>query len=285
MRNVILLAMTMAAVPAAAWGDPDDGAQEIRKRAEVARMAMTKARRVDVWVGDEPATAASLEAKSLLRWSNPNAGSVYGEVFLWSVEGRPVAIASIYRWFHPYHDATMEVVSVSTTRVRATEDDEPIWEPQTAGLQFQPLAEAPSPAKTPAARLGQMRSLARRFSAELLDSRSGEEVARELRLLNQPVYRYASEPTGVVDGALFALVEVTDPELWLLVEASNEGDNTVWKYAVARMNTGAMQARLDGKVIQSWERVVHPWKDRRATYTLFSFEPDPVEPSATVDKP
>ena len=51
--------------------------------------------------------------KPLLRWSNPTAGSVFGEVYLWTVHERPVAIASIYRWYHPFKDSTVEVVSIT----------------------------------------------------------------------------------------------------------------------------------------------------------------------------
>jgi hypothetical protein len=292
MRIGTWFVVVMAAVPAVtwavtavAWADADDETQESQRQAAVARLAPAKASQVKIWIEDEPAIEAVLEAEPLLRWSNPTAGSVYGEVFLWSHQGRPAAIASIYRWYHPYHDATLEIVSTSNSRVRAEEGSDVLWDPQTPGVRFQPLPDAPEPATTPAGRLVQMRKLARRFSADLADERSGEEVTRELRLLNQPVHRYASESVGVVDGALFALVEVTDPELWILVEAARDGNRTVWRYALARMNSGGVRAALDGKLVQSWPKVLNPWKDRKSTYTLFSLQPDSVTIEAPTDKP
>ncbi|HEV3006435.1 MAG TPA: hypothetical protein VGX78_18335 [Pirellulales bacterium] len=271
----------MAAVPATAWVDAGDNeTQESERQATVARLAPAKAHQVKISIVGEPSIGAVLEPEPLLRWSNPTAGSVYGEVFLWSHEGRPVAIASIYRWYHPYHDATLEIVSVSNSRVRAEEGTELLWEPQSRGVSFGLFPDAPEPAKSSAARLVQMRKLARRFSAELADERSGEQVTRQLRLLDQPIHRFASEPVGVVDGGLFALVEVTDPELWILIEAADDGEEVLWRYALARMNSNGIDAALDGKLVQSWPKVQKPWKDRKSTYTLFSFHPDSVKVDA-----
>ena len=42
------------------------------------------------------------------------------------------------------------------------------------------------------------------------------------------------------------------------------------------MNSDALEIRLDGKPIESWPKVIQPWKDRQAPYTLFSFDPKVV---------
>jgi hypothetical protein len=188
-----------------------------------------------------------------------------------------VAIASIYRWYHPYKDSTFEVVSTSPTAVQAREGKKTLWEAEGPGVVWQPLEDAPAPAKTAGGRLNQMRQLARKFSAKLVDKRvGGETINRELRLLNQPVYRYESSEAGIVDGGLFALVEVTDPEVWVLLEAIQREDKTVWQYALARMNADACEVRLDDKPVERWERIIEPWRITKAPYTLLGFKPESV---------
>jgi hypothetical protein len=259
---------------ALAGADPDS-AEETTRRDEVAKLAAAKARQIEMVVGSSE-HAAKLQAEPLLRWSNPTAGSVHGEVYLWSHQGRPAAIASIYRWYHPFKDSTLEVVTTTPLSVAAREDKELLWEAEAGGIEFKPLAEAPSPAKTATARLNQMRQLARRFSARLDDKRDGEVVQRELRLLNQPVHRYKSDEQHIVDGALFTLVEVTDPEIWILLEAVEKEGKKRWQYALARMNADACAVRLDDKPLQRWEKIVDPWKIRKAPYTLLGFKPETV---------
>jgi hypothetical protein len=108
----------------------------------------------------------------------------------------------------------------------------------------------------------------------LADARGGESVARELRLLNQPVYRYASEAGGVIDGGLFALVESTDPEAWLMLEAVKADGGSAWRFAVARMNADGITIRRAGHEVASWPKIVQPWRHRAAPYTTFGFDPD-----------
>jgi hypothetical protein len=251
--------------------------QERQRQQEVAALAPAKAKLLEIVAisgksGQAP-VKANLHENPLLRWSNPTAGSVYGEVYLWSMEDRPAAVASIYRWYHPFQDSTVEIVSLSSHLLEGREKETLAWQSSAAGVAFKPLPKAPAVANSKGTRLGQMRTLARSFSAELMDKRGGEEVRRKLRLLNQPVYRYESPKNGVVDGAMFALVEVTDPEVWLIVEAAKEGDTTRWQYALARMNADALEIRLDGAIVASWPKIVDPWRNRRAPYTLFGFDP------------
>lgn len=49
------------------------------------------------------------------------------------------------------------------------------------------------------------------------------EVA-ELTLQPQPVLHYASEKDGIIDGAVFSLTVLTDPESWLVIEAIKGDD-------------------------------------------------------------
>jgi hypothetical protein len=271
--------------PAAPAAPKADVAQEKQRQEEVALLAPAKAKMLEVRVGDEMPIKAALHAEPLLRWSNPTAGSVYGEVFLWHVDGRPAAIASIFRWYHPFKDGTVEIVSLSPASVSAREGDRVLWDCRVPGVSFHAAGDVAAPASGRGGRLVQMRALARRFTAKLKDSRSGELVDRELRLLNQPIHRYEAVKQGVIDGALFALAEVTDPEVILMIEAFKDGDSPKWRYALARMNNHELEVRLDGQVVQSWPRVQSPWKDRKANYTLFSFNPALVKTETSKESP
>jgi hypothetical protein len=267
MTAIICFALALAAQPAGATPPSEADKQ---RQADVAWLAPAKARQLKVTVGRPQPTTAALHAEPLLRWSNPTAGSVYGEVFVWTVENRPAALASIYRWYHPYKDATVEVVSVSPDPVAATDGAASAWEAPESGIEWRPLEGGPKPAQARNARLVQFRALTRRFSAELADQRGGDEVDRDLRLLGQPVYRYE---TGSTDGALFAFVETTDPEAWVLVECDTAKAEGAWRYAVARMNADALRLSLDERVIADWPKIVQAWKYRQAHYTLFGFDP------------
>src|SRR5687768_14871534 len=75
-----------------------DETQERQRQAEVAELALAEAARLKLFVGEDNSPAA-LHKEPLLRWSNPTAGSVHGEVFVWLHNDRPAAIASIYRWY------------------------------------------------------------------------------------------------------------------------------------------------------------------------------------------
>ncbi len=273
--TILLLCLATAADGA---GDDDQ-----ERREAVARIAPAKAMQVEMRIGETVPRALALVEKPLLRWSNPTAGSVFGEVFLWTDGGRPVAIASIYRWYHPFKDSTVEVVSITDQPVTAREGERVYWESPAGAASVQALPTAPAPAATAAARLSQMRAIAREFSAELADARGGENVARALRLLNQPVYRYASDVGGVIDGGLFAFVESTDPEAWLMLEAVHASEQRTWRYAVARMNADGIAICRAEQEVASWPKIVQPWRYRAAPYTTFGFDPDlvklkPVQP-------
>jgi hypothetical protein len=263
---------------------PAPDAQERQRQQELAALAPAKATLLEIVAYSDKVDAAGVKAKlhksPLLRWSNPTAGSVYGEVYLWSVDDRPAAVASIYRWYHPFKDSTVEIVSLTSQLLEAREKDVVAWQSAAAGVVYKPLPKVPAAAASKGARLGQMRAIARSFSAELMDKRGGDDVRRKLRLLNQPVYRYESPKHGVVDGAMFALVEVTDPEVWLIVEAVKPGDVLRWQYALARMNADALEIRLDDAIVESWPKIVDPWRNRKAPYTLYGFDPTLV-PSET----
>src|SRR5205085_10594892 len=121
---------------------------------------------------------------------------------------------------------------------------------------------------TPAARLSQMRSMSGNFTADKTDRDDNVSVQR-MRLLTQPVFRYTSKAARVTDGALFAFVQGTDPEVLLLLEAQESDSGSAWHFALARMNSTAFNVRyLDRPV---WQTEVLPWDvvlNNREPYNL-----------------
>jgi len=172
----------------------------------------------------------------------------------------------------------VEFVSVFEQGVQAKEGDVSHWNTKTPGTRFADLAGVPRPAESARARLGQMRSLAREFTTELADKRGGDEVVRKLRLLDQPVYRYESPSHKVLDGGLFAFVEGTDPEAWLMLEAIESTTGRSWRFALARMNIDALRVRRGDSIAQSWDGLREAWSDRTRPYIMFNFDPAKLLP-------
>src|SRR5207253_1997636 len=110
------------------------------------------------------------------------------------------------------------------------------------------LPDAAPPAATPTARLVQLRRLAQEFGGHSID-RDGKRW--ELRLLPAPLYRYPAAKTGVIDGALFALMSSagTDPEVLLLIEAREEKDKVRWEYACGRFSDWELRVQRKEKEV------------------------------------
>jgi hypothetical protein len=74
---------------------------------------------------------------------------------------------------------------------------------------------------------------------------SGES---ELRLMSRPLYEY-SAVQEVLDGAIFAFVMGTDPELFLLIEARTINSTTAWYWAFARFTHIGITARHGNQTV------------------------------------
>ncbi|HEV7225031.1 MAG TPA: hypothetical protein VGN42_20165 [Pirellulales bacterium] len=213
---------------------------------------------------------AELLKQPLLRWSNPLREADDGALFLWTLDGRPAVAACVYN----VGDTMIEheLQSLASTPLHATRRDKPVWTPPTAGVEFKPVPDKPDPpASTPARRLTQMRNILREFSAAM----GHAQWRHELRLMPQPLYRYgADDEAGVLDGALFAFAQGTDPEILLLLEARGKDEESrEWQYAVARMNMGDLELKHAGEIvwrIDNWDRRLDP----RQPYITFAFDRD-----------
>jgi hypothetical protein len=185
-----------------------------------------------------------LEKKPVLRWPNATRGTPDGATFVWIRDGRPEAIACIWK----DNDALgYAFQSLSATSLVAEFGKQRVWYPKDEGIRLQDFPETPPPADSPTRRLGQMRDLARRFRCRL----SSEREKEDLRLLPSPIYRYRTNAADVFDGALFAYAQGTDPEVVLVLEAHRHDSQSAWKYALTRRSWLALEADLDGQHVWS----------------------------------
>jgi hypothetical protein len=194
-------------------------------------------RTYSVAVESAPAVALELKKEPVFEWLNPARSAQQGAVFLWLRDGRPAALACIFSHPHnklPGRQIVHELHALDPEKLLVKRDEYNQWKPQ-AGLERKELPEAPTPAGTTGARLLQMRRLAQEFGGYEVDR---DAKRWELRLLPTPLYRYPPAKSGVVDGALFALMSSagTDPEVLLLLEAKEDGGRLRWEYACGRFS-------------------------------------------------
>jgi hypothetical protein len=225
--------------------DPADTSVKEEERKKLAEMQEI-ARGYQVSAIDETGkrTPAAVAAEPLHRWTDPTREFSGGALWACRASGRPVAIYGLElygtSWSH-------EFVSVSTGRVVA-DNGRVHWAPSKGGVEFHEVPEAPAPAADEAGRLRQLRDLARRFAAR--EFWAGRNYV--LRLLPHPIDRYTDPSSGLVDGAIFAYANGTNPELLLLLEARRHADGPPrWWYAAARLGRAELNLKLGPRDVRS----------------------------------
>jgi hypothetical protein len=227
-------------------------------------------------VESDPETALELRKESVFVWSNPVRSTTQGSLFVWLRDGRPAALACIFSYPHrtlPGRVITHEFHALNSEKLIVKRDSPNEWVPGS-GLARKELPGGPAPADTPAGRLVQLRKLAQGFSGHSVD-RDGNRW--ELRLLATPLYRYAAARTGVVDGALFALMSNggTDPEVLLLIEAREVEGKQHWEYACGRFSDWSLHIRYRDREVFTYVRAeATPLEQRKSQ--LYRIYPEKV---------
>ncbi len=182
-----------------------------------------------------------------LRWSNPLRPGTHGDLFVWSSRGRGVLVGSLFSYpSGGGRKVAHQFQSLTTETIRCQHQGGIDFLIPGPGLRFEPIPNAPLPATSRVFRLTQMRTLARDFNASCLN----KEVFQPLRALAQPIYRF--EGTEVKDdGAIFAFVMGTDPELLLVISAMTTERGPRWHYAAARFAADPLKLTLKDHTI--WE--------------------------------
>jgi hypothetical protein len=210
-----------------------------------------------------------LHPKPLLRWDNQVVREDDGMLFLWveSKTARPVAAAQFFLqgpvWHHEFQS-----LSAGSFQVKCEGAKDWSWQPKTPGIVFTRAVEMEPPADSAVQRLRQMRGLAELFTGAVDPGRSGKfEGPHELRLLTTPVYRYAAKESGTLDGALFAFVQGTNPEVLMLVEANKSAaGNWEWRYGFAPMTSFQLRVKRGEKVVFERDVAEVPTRDRTSDY-------------------
>jgi hypothetical protein len=223
-----------------------------------------------IQVGDskEPAKVGD----PCLRWTNPLGAGADGIVAVYAHNGgRPAALGQFFmdsekRWVN-------EFTIIPDNDVKIMRSDRLFWKPSEFVCKFTDLPSSPTPAAKPALRLTQMRAIAADFS--VADYFGTPEVKHTLRLLTQPVYRYAEEGK-IVDGAVFIFVVGTDPECCVLVEAYRDDKGSRYRYAVAPMSIFKLEARYKDTPVWDIERRFFFGNDCRSYYAS-GYTPEPGE--------
>jgi hypothetical protein len=256
---------------------------ETRKSAWLHEVFLREASGYEFSLDDEKQQKLELRREPVMRYSS--GGDGHGEAYIWTHQGRPEIIGSIFslplddrrrRVMHEFHSLSPQALVNGTPGGSGSG-----WQPQEPGITLEPVPDAPEPARTEARRLAQMRDLARQFSAHMFRQDSQLE---ELRLLPQPLYRYElAADSAVVDGALFAYVWAavgTDPEVLLVLEARRTGGGVQWQFAPVRFTNREAWVKFQKREIWRVPPVKFGGAEMKSRpYAVFAVKaiPNPVE--------
>lgn len=181
----------------------------------------------------------------IFRYTDPARSYVAAAIWKLGEKGRPLAL--ITTELRPFSFGSPRIVyeylSLTPQKFTATGGDVG-WAPESSAVEFKPIPKSPAPDETPERRLLQLRALARRFSGQ--ETVSGQKC--ELRLMPQPIHRYAPSEDAGADGAIFLLSFGTNPEAALFLES----DGKAWTYAVGRLaGAGKISVSIDDAT--AWE--------------------------------
>ncbi|HET6881860.1 MAG TPA: hypothetical protein VFI31_16970 [Pirellulales bacterium] len=207
-----------------------------------------------------------VQPEPLLRWDNHVVREDDGMLFLWTdgEKGRPIAGAQFFLvdtvWHHEFQSLAAEPIAARDQRGNWN------WGPTREGVRWQVAEELSAPGDSATQRLRQMKQFVGQFTAAV-DQNAGFDAPEQLRLLTTPLYRYSSSDAEIIDGAMFGFVQGTNPEILVMIEATNRSPTkAAWRYGFARMSCFYLQVYRDGKIIWSQQRAPVPTPDRASPY-------------------
>lgn len=239
-----------AADPPASEAAPEETAESRAINEQIASLKFERG---------EPARALEFEIpeQPLLSYSDPARG--YAAAGLWRVgrSGRPLAYVSLEYW--NAHDRipprlSMEFLSMVDAPFELSDSRRLLWSPRSKGIEFRELTGPAKPAAGERLRLRQMKAAIQRFS---LNERLNGEPYR-LRLLPNPIDRYADPGAGILDAAAFAFAYGTNPEAIVLIECDEER----WRYGVAHTSSAEVTVEIDGQQVLKLDELTE-WESTR----------------------
>jgi len=219
--------------------------------------------------GKSGKTQVTLQPEPLLRWNNQVIREDDGMLFLWTAgdKGPPVAAAQFFVVQSDWHH---EFQSLSQTGFNARSGGEGAenwsWQPTRPGLELVRADGIDSVADSATQRLRQMKTIAERFTTAV-DPSGKFDNPEQLRLLTKEVYRYSAPDREIADGALFAFVQGTNPEILITIEAFGADPETrYWRYGFARMSCFFLRVQRGDKIVWKVDREPVPTPDRANVY-------------------
>ncbi len=248
---------------AAGENSPDEEAEKAALRAAASHM-----QRMTMRHSDGAGGKIELIGQPLLSFGDSARVHSNGTLWAWGTKGRPVAFLELFQ-VSPQDGGWIHAASLSGPANVAL--DIPLtgrWQPKTTAFESVMLDGAAAPAAKEPARLRQLKDAARRFTAhEFWDPNRSRY---ELRLLVQPVHRYADPTAGLHDGAVFVFAHGTNPECLLLIDAIGESPESArWHYALVRSADAELHVELDGREVWKCDRAAHVGDVRSSPYWVF----------------
>jgi hypothetical protein len=80
---------------------------------ETTRLIKAELPNWEFWKGTDRKSGLKLEPKSVLRWTNPGTGRVYGDLYLRTADGRPEVVMSLFKAWDPADGFHAEMHSLS----------------------------------------------------------------------------------------------------------------------------------------------------------------------------
>lgn len=228
----------------------DEKADEAYRASQLSRMkSIAEKFEVEAALGAKP-VMAKLMSNPLLKYNDSTRRNHESTLWLWTERELPRALMAVE--FYPNDPGgprwLFEIVSLSNSKIGLARGGDWKWQAKQPGAIRRPVPGDLKPAEKPAQRLAQARQIRQRFAAH---EKEGTVGRIELRPLSTPLYRYADEETGVIDGAVFAFANGTNPEVLLLLEAQRDATtkDAIWTYGLAQMTGAEVYASLDEREV------------------------------------
>lgn len=238
------------------------------QRLQMSRMAKS----YEIKVASDDSEKLKLVDDPIFSWANPLRRADAGVIHLWTLHGRPIATMGIWTTSETGSTNGYEFQSLAEDLLVARSDRLDSWTPKRPGAKFERVLDDQEPSVDPRRRLSQMKAIAEKHFAATLDPDTPNQET--LRLLPSPLFRYAEKPKQVIDGAIFAFAQDTDPEAFLILEVRSAGNKFEWHYAMAPSTSHGIRATCDEKEVIRTQRILGNSADNQGTFMMRFFDDD-----------
>jgi hypothetical protein len=185
-----------------------------------------------------------LQVTPLFRYSDPRRDIVDAALWGYGTQGRPAALMKTESYdVNGRQHWVYCIATLSDELIEAKWNDGERFDAREPGLQMRAIPRGPKPGNSAGARLLQIRRLTGRFSATIQNALDNRD---QMRLMPTPICRYADEPAGLIDGAVFGYTMGTNPDVLLVIELHRREDGgSEWRCGAAGMTSAGFVVRMD----------------------------------------